>query len=60
MAERETLERIAAALEDIADSLSTVDRWLSMAGEGAMSTAERQADITAALSRIEDCFTPRG
>lgn len=48
-----SLDRIATALEHIADSLATHDRWLSMTAEGALRASEQQADITAALCRIE-------
>jgi hypothetical protein len=53
MQNAEALGRIADALEHIADSLSSNDRWLSMVGEGAMNTSERLSHITSALSRIE-------
>jgi hypothetical protein len=53
MAHKGELERIADALEHIADSLTTHDKWLSMAGEGAMSIAEWQAHVVSALCRIE-------
>lgn len=60
MSKEVDLERIAEALEGIDASLCSIARWVAMAGEGSMSTAERMGDLTRAVDRLREEAPIRG
>jgi hypothetical protein len=60
MSKETDLERIAEALEGIDASLCSIARWTSMAGEGAMSTAERMHDVMRSIDRLREEAPIRG